>query len=69
MKKYLIYTTGGFTQDENLKAIENCQILGFSEGLNEKSAYNNLIKKQSYLKEYQYDMIFVQEIIGKPLPI
>ena len=69
MKKYLFYTTSGFTQDENLKEIDNCQILGFAVGLDEISAYENLIKTNSYLKEYQYDMVFAQEIVGKPISI
>jgi len=67
MKKYLFYTTSGFTQDENLKEIENCQILGFAEGLNGMLAYENLIKTNSYLKEYQYNTVFAHEIIGEPI--
>ena len=35
MKKFLFYTTSGFTQDENLKEIENCQILGSADVLDE----------------------------------
>ena len=69
MKKYLFYTTSGFTQDDNLKEIENCQILGSADGLDEISAYENLMKANSYLKEYQYDVVFAQEIVGKPLSI
>lgn len=69
MKKYLFYTISGFTQDENSKDIENCQLLGFSDGLDEMSAYDNLIKNNFYLKEYQYSKIFVQEIVGEPLRI
>ncbi|WP_143428917.1 hypothetical protein [Helicobacter sp. 12S02634-8] len=65
----MFYTTDGYTQDEDSKDIENCQILGFSNGLDEKSAYNNLIKENSYLKEYKFSSIIAQEIFGEPLYI
>lgn len=67
MKKYLFYTTDGYTQDENSKNIENCQVLGFSSGLDERSAYDNLVEENPYLKRYKYSSIIAYEIIGEPI--
>lgn len=41
MKTYIFYTTEGFTQDNNLEQTENCQILDWQKGNNEKEAFEN----------------------------
>jgi len=45
MKKYIFYTSEGFTEDNNFNQIENCQILGWQEGKDEKEAFDNLKKE------------------------
>lgn len=41
MKKYIFYTSEGFAEDNNFEQIENCQILGWQEGKDEKEAFEN----------------------------
>lgn len=41
MKKYIFYTSEGFTEDNNLEQSENCQVLGWQEGKNEKEAFES----------------------------
>jgi hypothetical protein len=41
MKKYIFYTSEGFAEDNNFEQIENCQILGWQEGKDEKDAFEN----------------------------
>lgn len=46
-KIYIFYTTEGFTQDLNKNDIENCQVLGWANGSNEKDAFDNFRKENS----------------------
>lgn len=50
MKKYIFYTSEGYTENNNSEAVENCQILGWYEGNNEKEAFANFKKENSELK-------------------
>ncbi|GAB4221202.1 MAG: hypothetical protein Kow00102_14920 [Spirochaetota bacterium] len=44
MRTYIFYTTEGFTEDNNLNQTENCQILDWQKGNNEKEAFENFKK-------------------------
>lgn len=50
MNEYIVYTTEGYTSgpDSNVD-IENCQVLGFAEGLSEEDAINNLFEQNEWL--------------------
>ena len=45
MKKYIFYTIDGFTKDNNLKQKENCQILDWQSGKDEKEAFKKFRKE------------------------
>ncbi|MEW6526071.1 MAG: hypothetical protein AB1444_05315 [Spirochaetota bacterium] len=45
MKTYIFYTSEGFTQDSNFEQTENCQILDWQKGNNEKEAFENFKKE------------------------
>jgi hypothetical protein len=62
MKKFLFYTNDGFTQDANGKEIENCQLLGWGEGVSLAEATNDFHIKHSYLNNYTYENIVTVEI-------
>ena len=67
MKKYVFYTTDGYTHDAEHVETENCQILEVAFGINKKNAFENLIMKNHYIKIYRYDNIIACEIIGNPI--
>jgi len=66
MKNYIFITSEGFTFSPNCTDsepdIENCQVLGFAEGINETEAFNLLIKNNKFLKELGYNEIYCYEI-------
>lgn len=63
MKKFMFYTNDGFTQDIDGKDIENCQILGWGEGVDINTATEDFNHNHSYLKDYKYENINSVEII------
>ena len=66
MKHFIFYTRDGFTQDINNKDIENMQILGFAQGINKNTAFENFKKEFNQNNEFCFNEIITQEIIGKP---
>lgn len=61
MKKYIFYTSEGFVEDNNFEQIENCQILGWEEGENEKEAFENF-KKENLNTEFKET--YCQELVN-----
>lgn len=59
MKKYIFYTSEGFTEDNGSEPIENCQILGWFEGRDEREAFANFKKENPKLK---FQDIYCQEL-------
>ena len=51
MAEFIIYTTEGFTQDPNGNDIENCQVLGITQGKDEGEAKDNLLKNNPWIAE------------------
>ena len=49
MKKYIFYTTDGFTQDASLKETENCQLLGIGLGNNIEQAFDDFLNENDYI--------------------
>lgn len=52
MKKYIFYTSEGFTEDKNCKNTENCQILGWQSGENEQDAFKRF-QKNHIIDEFE----------------
>lgn len=65
MKKYIFYTTEGFTQDSKNNDVENCQIVDWAEGENPKDAFQNLKKENQFLKQVSFDNIICQELASE----
>lgn len=64
IKTYLIYTSSGFTQDQNRKDTENLQILGWEEASYAQLAITKFQINNPELSE-GYSDIQAQEIILK----
>ena len=57
MSSYIFLTNEGYTYQPNSNSIEpdceNAQMIGISNGENQKEAFENLIKEREYLKKLQ----------------
>ena len=69
MKKYLFYTTDGFTQDASLKETENCQLLGIGLGNNIEQAFDDFLNENDYIHKQDYEKIMAYEVIGNPITL
>jgi len=62
MKKYIFLTAEGATfqpkSESSVPAIDNLQVIGFTEGISAKKAFKNLLKENPYLFETSFDEIF-----------
>ena len=68
MKLFIFLTDEGFTYSGNEGAIEpdveNLQVLGFSQGSNEKEAFNRFLSENPYLAEKGFDETICLQIKG-----
>ena len=55
MKKYIFYTTEGFTQAPDGEDIENCQLLGCACGQDKQEAMDTLLKENPWIKERNFE--------------
>jgi len=66
MKSYIFITTEGYTfqpESELIEPdIENCQVIGFARGIDEKDAFQNLIKENPYLFDTTFDELICLEL-------
>ncbi len=63
MKEYLFYTTEGTTLPRDTsKDIENCQILGRSNGENPEVALTNLLKENKWITEVGFDIFNISAV-------
>lgn len=66
MKSFIFITNEGFTfqpgSDSSGPDIDNCQVIGFSKGVNMEDAFRNLVNENRYLLETSFD-----EVIGYEL--
>jgi len=66
MKNYIFITYEGYTYQPNTDSvepdIENCQVIGFTRGSNEKEAFENLIKENDYLLSTTFNEIICIEL-------
>lgn len=64
IKRYIVLTTHGFTENDDLMSTENMQVLGWAKGLNPVDAAKNFKKEYSKLLEGYGDSVIIQEIKG-----
>jgi len=66
MKSYIFINTEGYTfqpESESIEPdIENCQVVGFAQGNDEKHAFENLIRENDYLLESTFDELICFEL-------
>jgi hypothetical protein len=66
MKSYIFITTEGHTFQPNTEAIEpdieNCQVIGFADGLNPPQAFENLLRDNSYLSQTTFNELICYEL-------
>ena len=59
---YIFISNEGFTYQPDSESIEpdieNCQVIGFSEGSNPQEAFLGLVRDNEYLKETSFNEIF-----------
>lgn len=67
MKKFMFYTADGYTQDINGKDIENCQILGWGNGVNLNEAHQNFLAEQDYLNEFDFETITAVKVLEETI--
>ena len=66
MNKYIFITDEGMTYQPDSDSIEpdceNSQVIGFSNGANEKEAFDKLLKQNTYLKDTNFCEIYCYQV-------
>jgi hypothetical protein len=66
INSYIFITTEGHTFQPNSDTIEpdieNCQVIGFANGLNSQQAFENLIQDNSYLSQTTFNELICYEL-------
>lgn len=66
MESYIFITKEGYTFQPRSEAlepdIEDCQVLGFANGVNPQHAFQNLIKENSFLLGTTFDEVISIEL-------
>jgi len=62
MRKFIFLTPEGSTQTPTGDDIENLQVLGIAEGVDEKVAFRKLAKENDFLFNAGYDDILGMEL-------
>ncbi|MBZ0221102.1 MAG: hypothetical protein K8I01_11805 [Candidatus Methylomirabilis sp.] len=67
MRSFIFITSEGFTfqpgSDSDEPDIENCQVIGFADGMDIEDAFRNLVRENGYLLETSFNEISGYEII------
>lgn len=67
IKKYIFITFEGFTfqpySESDVPDIENMQVIGFSQGIDTKEAFNTLLQQQQYLKNTTFNEVIAMELV------
>lgn len=70
IKKYIVLTTHGFTENDDMVSTNNMQVLGWVDGINPEHAVKNFKKEFSKLLEGYGDLVILYEIKeGNGIPI
>mgnify|MGYP006873045416 CR=1 FL=1 len=70
MNEYIFYTNEGFTYSpRDSKMVENCQVLGRSEGYDAAEAEKSLLEENPWIVECGFDMckIIREQIVNESL--
>lgn len=51
MKKYIFYTTEGYTVSPSNSEVENCQVLGWARGTTPDEALKHLLEENAWILE------------------
>ena len=65
MRNFIFFTEEGFTETPRNEDIENFQVLGMANGVDEEDASNNFIQKYDFLKNAGYRNAFAMELVDK----
>ena len=68
MAQYIFFSTEGYTFTPNSEGeepdVENCQVLGFSEGRSADEAFRALIEDNEWIAEGGYEEVIGMEVRG-----
>ena len=71
MRHFTFVTTEGITfqpDSENIEPdVENAQVLGFEDGVNEGDAFQNLLKNNSWVVESNFNEVVIYELKNKKI--
>lgn len=56
MKKFIFYTTEGYTEGPNGSEVNNCQLLGEARADNAEAAFRSLLRKNPWIEETGFDV-------------
>ncbi len=69
MRSFIFITTEGFTYQNKSESaepdVENCQVIGYSDGLTPEDAFSNLLKNNEYLYSTSFDEIICLELANE----
>jgi len=64
MRFFIFYTSEGFTEDNQHRTVENCQILGWGKGESPEIAFKNFVKNNKFLKQLDFNEVMCQELVN-----
>ena len=56
MKRFIVYTTEGYTESPTLQDVQNCQVLGEVEAQNAREATEALFQRELWITECNFSM-------------
>ena len=70
IKNYIVLTTYGFTENDDMVSTDNMQVLGWAKGDNPEDAVKNFKKEYYKLLEGYGDMVILYELKeGNGIPV
>ena len=54
MKRFIVYTTEGYTESPTFQEVQNCQVLGEVEAQNEREAIEALFQRELWITECNF---------------
>jgi len=64
MKKYVLITPDGFTQDMEGADVENCQVLGCAEGRDFGEAFKKFNRENAWFSGFKFENIKGYEVMS-----
>lgn len=62
LKNYIFITQEGTTLDPESNDVENCQVLGWGRGKNEKEAFENWVEENNFILLIGFDEVIAFEL-------